>query len=135
DRTDLKKSQFLWGSAQSIFLFLYFLSGVWKVREFVRGFYIDEYTNPLATLPFQLAKNVVELKPLLPIAEKIISAPSWISGTLWLGVIAIEAGAIIAILRPQLRPHWGLAIIVLHFSIYLTMQVNFFPAVMLAAVL
>lgn len=123
-------------SASAIFLFLYGLSGLWKLRFLLSEIFQSMSLTPLfGTLSFQVAKNMMESGSDNPLSLWLIQTAPGVQAICWLLIIAFEFLCFFVIFRPSLYRIWGILLILFHFFTDLFLDISFEEAQLLAVIL
>jgi len=128
-----------------------YLNILWSVQFFVLLFYTMAGASKLVSVPRQiLAGESSSLSPdALPrhIAHRLLLTDSasylgpffiqhtYLSWLLYLGVLYLELFSVFAAFRPVLHRAWGLGLVAMHLGIGITMNIWFFPPVLLDGLL
>ncbi|WP_408098294.1 hypothetical protein ACJVC5_05100 [Peredibacter sp. HCB2-198] len=123
-----KNDQLAHRSAVSVFVFTYFLSGLWKLRIVIESS-ID------GILTFQLARNMVIQGENNSLALSIMNMPMSLQSLIWVFVIVFELAGIFVVQKQQLIRAWGILLILFHAVTYFVMGVSFWEAQVVALIL
>jgi hypothetical protein len=113
-------------SAQSMVLFAYGMTGLWKIvycaydiinPARVTMLSLDGFSVLLAT-----RVAITDQNPVL--ADFVIDRP-WLGWLFYVGTIYLEAGSLLVIFRPRLHRLWGFGLLSFHLGTQLTMDFTF----------
>lgn len=123
-----------WGAQFTILLF-YTMSGIIKLA----GVPVQLYHGEVCALAPEALPRHIARRLLVTNSESLLGAfmikHVWLAWVLFIGMLYIEAAAVLAAFRPSLHRLWGLALIAFHVGVGLTMSIWFLPPIMLAALL
>lgn len=115
-------------AAQACVLFSYFLSGVWKLRNFLNSLLSGMPLSELfQTLPHNIAWNIASGGKQTFLAEQIILMPPDVQFLLWCAVVYLEISCGLVIFRPRLMPLWGGLLLLFHGACALVMDIPYAP--------
>lgn len=125
----------LFKSSIAIFLFPYFLSGLWKARFVVHNIFSQGFSDLLlGTLSYQLTKNMIISGFNSPLAQWMIHLNSMWQAFIWAGVILFELSISFIVFNPKCLKLGGTLLITFHILIYLVMGISFFESIFLALI-
>ena len=112
-------------TSQVIFMLTYSLSGFWKILTGLQQFMKDEINcfSPDA-LALLIYKRIHQTNVDSLLGGYIIDHP-FLGWPLYISAIFLEFFSVVAAFRPSVHRIWGVFLITLHLSIYLTMTINF----------
>lgn len=119
----------VWG-ATGIFLFSYFMAGLWKtifagIIQPLNG------THGLYTLDAMarvVSAYLIRVQESTTLGSKVIEM-GWISFPLYLCVLAIELASIVVLFRPNLFRIYGIVLVLFHFISAAALKISFVPHV------
>lgn len=123
-----KNDQLAYRSAVSVFVFPYFLSGLWKLRIVIEAG-ID------GILTFQLARNMVIQGESNSLALSLMNMPMSFQTFLWMMVIVFELAGVFVVQKQKWIRTWGILLILFHGVTYFVMGVSFWEAQVVALIL
>ncbi len=122
--------------AQTVFLLGYFFAGLWKLRSLGLVIWQEKSFAVLSSsLPHHLSFNMIQKGLDNPLSELILSAPSFVHGLLWLGVVLFELTSLWIIFKPSYHRIWGIMLVFFHTTTSLIMNIHFIEAQLLAVIL
>ena len=125
---DEKNDKLAYKSAVSVFVFTYFLSGLWKLRIVIES-------GLEGILTFQLARNMVIQGENNSFALSLMNLPMGVQSLLWILVIAFELAGIFVVQKQNGIRIWGILIILFHTVTYFVMGISFWEAQVVALIL
>lgn len=130
-----QKNHLLFKSAIAIFLFPYFLTGLWKARmAFESVLHFGLVKSLGGTLAYQLSLNMIASGAQSPVALWFIGLNESWQVILWLGIILFELSALVVIFKTHYLFFWGLLLITFHLMVFVAMDILFLESIMLALV-
>lgn len=123
-----KNDQLAYKSAVSVFVFTYFLSGLWKLR-------IVMESGLDGILTSQLARNMVIQGENNSLALSLMSMPMGVQSLLWILLMAFELAGLFVVQKQNGIRIWGVVIILFHAVTYFVMGISFWEAQVVALIL
>jgi hypothetical protein len=131
-----EKKKFCWNFAQAGLLFIYFISGTWKIRSALEGL-SDGMTwkDFCESLGGNIAANVVAGGGLPRVGRWLMTAPDSLQLVLWLTAFLIEILVWVPLWKRRWMPLYGVLLILMHLGIFLAMDILYAPTVVAILVL
>lgn len=118
-------------SAIALFVFPYFLSGLWKLRYLMS---LSDFKDIALIMPYQLAFNSIEGAYYHEYLIEILNLSASWHLAFWISVVVFEVLAIVVILRVNFFKFWGILLIFFHMTTQTLMQIEFFSAIVLSII-
>lgn len=132
DGKSSRKNLFLFKSAQTTLLWLYFLSGLWKWRSLFSGGSLFEIS---ASLQYSVAMQAIQADSYHPIIMLLMDLPAMVIFAFWLALVSLQVGAVFLVFKDQWLPKLGFALILFHLATDLMMNISFAPMMALVVAL
>jgi len=123
--------------AQFVTLLIYFLAGLWKLREFI-GLLLSREKSLIEVsqyLPSSVASKMMENQAWNYSGLWFMSLPSTIHGLAWIMAMIIQLGAIFFIFKDSYLRLIGIVLITFHLGAHLLLKITFTPMMFLLLVL
>ncbi|MCY4512934.1 MAG: hypothetical protein OXB86_04530 [Bdellovibrionales bacterium] len=119
---------YLW-AIQVSFLGAYFLTGLWKLRDFMGYLMKMDWSEIPRCLGANFADEYISYNLESPFYEGVLKVLEWpfINHLLWLGVILFQVCVLVVAWFPPLQRVCGLLIILFHVSTFIFMDLRFLP--------
>lgn len=122
----------VWKFTQASLLFIYFLSGTWKLRKAAESLLNGiSFFDLSESLGHNIATNFMFGGSLPPVGMWLINSPPSLQLALWISVVFIETFVILSIWKTRWLPYSAVLLISMHAGAYLAMEISYAPTVIL----